>query len=183
MLDENEFLSPHGIRSLSKVHTQMPFVFAAGGEEFRVDYSAGESTTPLFGGNSNWRGPIWFPVNYLLIESLERYHHFYGDSFTVECPTGSGNRLTLKQVARELERRLTSLFLPQPGGKRPCHGTSARYAQDPHFRELLQFHEYFHGDDGRGLGASHQTGWTALVVRCIEDLARDRATSPKPARR
>jgi hypothetical protein len=178
MLDENEFLSPYGIRSLSKVHAQQPFLFDVGGEQCRVDYSPGESTTPLFGGNSNWRGPVWFPVNYLLIESLERYHHFYGDSFKVECPTGSGNLLTLKQVARELEGRMTKLFLRQPGGKRPCHGPSARYAQDPHWKELLLFHEYFHGDDGRGLGASHQTGWTALVVRCIEDLARDRAAAP-----
>jgi hypothetical protein len=178
MLDENEFLSPYGIRSLSKVHAQQPFVFDAGGEQFRVDYSPGESTTSLFGGNSNWRGPVWFPVNYLLIESLERYHHFYGDGFKVECPTGSGNLMTLKQVARELERRLSSLFLRQPGGKRPCHGASAAYAQDPHWKDLLLFHEYFHGDDGRGLGASHQTGWTALVVRCIEDLARDRPAAP-----
>jgi hypothetical protein len=180
MLDENEFLSPYGIRSLSKVHAQQPFVLDAGGERLRVDYSPGESTTALFGGNSNWRGPIWFPVNYLLIESLERYHHFYGDGFKVECPTGSGNLMNLKQVAHELCARLTKLFLRQPGGKRPCHGASARYAQDPHWRDLLLFHEYFHGDDGRGLGASHQTGWTALVVRCIEDLARQRASeAPK----
>jgi hypothetical protein len=181
MLDENEFLSPYGIRSLSKVHAQQPFVFETGGESFRVDYSPGESTTPLFGGNSNWRGPIWFPVNYLLIESLERYHHFYGDGFKVECPTGSGVWMNLKQVARELAARLTKLFLPQPGGKRPCHGSSARYAEDPNWRNLLLFHEYFHGEDGRGLGASHQTGWTALIVRCIEDLARERISMPASA--
>jgi len=187
MLDESEFLSPYGIRSLSKVHEQEPYVFHASGEEFRVDYSPGESTTGLFGGNSNWRGPVWFPVNYLLIEALERYHHFYGDEFKVECPTGSGRRMTLEEIARELSRRLASLFLPGAGpggGGRPCHGGSERYAGDPHFRDLLLFHEYFHGDDGRGLGASHQTGWTALAVRCLEDLAfaRPAATARRAAK-
>jgi hypothetical protein len=175
LLDENEFLSPYGIRSLSKVHARQPYVFETGGGPLRVDYSPGESTTSLFGGNSNWRGPVWFPVNYLLIEALERFHHFYGDGFKTECPTGSGRLLDLKEVAHELSRRLSLLFLPGPDGKRPCHGGAARYADDPHFRDLVLFHEYFHAEDGKGLGASHQTGWTALVTRCMEDLARARA--------
>ncbi len=184
MLDENEFLSPYGVRSLSKVHERHPYVFDTGGEPLRVDYSPGESTTSLFGGNSNWRGPIWFPVNYLLIEALERFHYFYGEGFKIECPTGSGRRLTLKEVAHELSLRLARLFLPGPGGKRPCHGGSARYASDPHWKDLVLFHEYFHGEDGRGLGASHQTGWTALVIRCIEDLVQERVdcgVAPSPA--
>jgi hypothetical protein len=182
MLDEREFLSPYGIRSLSKVHERQPYVFHAGGEEFRVDYAPGDSTTDSFGGNSNWRGPIWFPVNYLLIEALERYHHFHGDGFRVECPVGSGRKLSLKEVAREISARLVRLFLPDADGRRPCHGESRRYADDPHFRELVLFHEYFHGDSGRGLGASHQTGWTALAVRCLDDLARARAEGPKAKR-
>jgi hypothetical protein len=135
----------------------------------------GESTTGLFGGNSNWRGPIWFPLNYLLVEALERYHHFYGDGFTVEYPTGSGRRATLLEVSRDLSRRLASIFLPDPTGRRPCHGDDRRYVDDPAWRDLVLFHEYFHGDTGRGLGASHQTGWTALALRCIEDQARERS--------
>ena len=168
VLDENEFLSPYGVRALSKVHASAPFVLKVGGNELRVDYVPGESTTGLFGGNSNWRGPIWFPVNYLLIEALERYHHFYGDEFLVECPTGSGVWMTLKEVARELSRRLANLFLPDPSGQRPCHGDERRYAEDPYWRDLVLFYEYFHGDTGRGCGASHQTGWTALVTRLLE---------------
>jgi hypothetical protein len=136
--------------------------------ELRVDYIPGESTSGMFGGNSNWRGPIWFPVNYLLIEALERYHHFYGDDFLIECPTGSGVWMTLKQVANELSRRLSALFLPGTNGRRPCHGEERRYAEDPHWRDLVLFYEYFHGDTGRGCGASHQTGWTALVSRLLE---------------
>jgi hypothetical protein len=169
VFDENEFLSPYGIRSLSKAYATRPFVLNAGGEEHRVDYEPGESRTWLFGGNSNWRGPIWMPVNYLLIESLERYHHFYGDSFTMEFPTGSGRRLTLQQIARELSRRLVGLFLPDAAGRRPALGQEPRFVDDPHWREMLWFHEYFHGDTGQGLGASHQTGWTALVTRLIEE--------------
>lgn len=170
LLDENEFLSPYGVRALSKVHQQWPYVFAADGERHEVRYEPGESSSWMFGGNSNWRGPVWMPVNYLLIEALERYHHFYGDSLTVECPTGSGVRVTLREAAREISRRLTALFLPDESGRRPCHGDERRYAQNPHWRELVLFHEYFHGDTGQGLGASHQTGWTALITRLLEDV-------------
>jgi len=174
LLDEGEFLSPHGVRSISRVHAQRPFVLEAGGSEYRVEYTPGESTSGVFGGNSNWRGPVWFPLNYLLIEALERYHHFYGDDFRVECPVGSGRMLTLAEVAGDLQARLAAPFLPDERNARPVHGTERRYADDPHWRDLVLFYEYFHGDTGRGVGASHQTGWTALVVRCIEDLARAR---------
>ncbi len=173
LLDENEFLSPYGVRAMSRVHLEQPFVFQAGGQELRVEYVPAESTSGMFGGNSNWRGPIWFPVNYLLIESLERYHYFYGDTLKVEFPTGSGNFFNLQQVAAELERRLISLFLPDATGRRPCHGDDPRYHHDPHWRDYVLFYEYFHGDNGRGAGASHQTGWTALVARLLEDMGRD----------
>ncbi len=175
VLDENEFLSPYGVRSLSRYHRAHPFVLQAGGEENRVEYTPGESNTGLFGGNSNWRGPIWMPLNYLLVEALERYHHFYGDNLKVECPTGSGRYMNLSEVARELARRRTSIFHPDAAGRRPCHGDDARYRDDPDWKDLLLFHEYFHGDTGRGVGASHQTGWTALAVRGIEYLARREA--------
>jgi hypothetical protein len=168
VFDENEFLSPHGVRSLSAAYRDHPFSLEIDGGQQRVNYEPGESQTPLFGGNSNWRGPVWLPVNYLLIEALERYHHFYGDDFTMEFPTGSGVRMNLEQIARELSRRLTSLFLPNGGGRGPSLGMEARYVNDPHWRDLVLFHEYFHGDTGEGLGASHQTGWTALVTRLIE---------------
>jgi hypothetical protein len=171
LLDEEEFLSPYGIRSLSKFHRHHPYVFQSGGQRFRVEYLPGDSNSALFGGNSNWRGPVWFPLNYLLIEALERYHHFYGEGLKVECPTGSGRLMNLKEVALELASRLLKLFLPDAGQRRPCHGKDDRYATDPHFRDLVLFHEYFHGETGRGLGASHQTGWTGLVVRCLEKLA------------
>ncbi|HEX4620672.1 MAG TPA: glucosidase, partial [Myxococcaceae bacterium] len=174
LLDEKEFLSPYGLRSLSRVHRDSPYVYRAGSDEFRVDYSPGESTTGLFGGNSNWRGPVWFPVNYLIVEALERYSHFYGNELKVECPTGSGRWMNLKEVSRELSRRLATLFLPDASGRRPCHGPDPRFASDPHWKDLVLFHEYFHAEDGRGVGASHQTGWTALVTRCLEDLARSR---------
>ena len=137
-------------------------------------YAPGESDSGMFGGNSNWRGPVWFPVNFLLIEALERYHHFYGDAVKVECPTGSGNLVTLAQAAAEIERRLVSLFVPDAAGRRPCHGGDPRFAADPHWRDLVLFYEYFHGDTGRGCGASHQTGWTALVTHCLETLAARR---------
>jgi hypothetical protein len=169
LLDEGEFLSPFGIRSLSRIHKDRPYVCSTGGFPQRVDYEPGESNSPLFGGNSNWRGPIWFPVNYLLIEALERYHHFYGDTLLVECPTGSGRKMNLREVARELARRLAGIFRPDYVGRRACHGADSRFAQDPHWRELVFFHEYFHGESGQGLGASHHTGWTALVTRLLED--------------
>ena len=173
MLDEKELLSPFGVRSLSKIH-ETPYRLDFEGQEFSVDYEPGESHTWLFGGNSNWRGPVWMPVNYLLVEALQRYHHFYGDDLRVECPTGSGKWMNLDEVATELSRRLASLFQADAEGRRPCHGANARYASDPHWRDLLLFHEYFHADTGRGVGATHQTGWTALVIRLIEDLAKAR---------
>jgi hypothetical protein len=173
LLDEQEFLAPYGIRSVSRVHREHPYVCVLDGQEYRVDYAPAESHVDLFGGNSNWRGPIWFPVNYLLIEALERYHYFYGEALRVECPTSSGQWMSLGDVARELSTRLVRLFLPDAQGRRPCHGDDTLFATDPHWRELVLFYEYFHGDTGRGLGASHQTGWTALVTRCLEDLGRD----------
>ncbi|MDB6094016.1 MAG: glucosidase [Verrucomicrobia bacterium] len=170
VLDEAEFLSPHGIRSLSRVYQDHPFVLRAGESEWRVGYAPGESDSGLFGGNSNWRGPIWFPVNYLLIEALERYHQFYGDDLKMEFPTGSGRKLNLAEISQELSRRLVTLFLPNTGGRRPALGMESRFVSDPHWQELIWFHEYFHGDTGQGLGASHQTGWTALVTRLIENF-------------
>jgi hypothetical protein len=183
MLDETEFLAPHGLRSVSRVHREHPYEFDVMGTAYRVDYVPAEGNTGLFGGNSNWRGPIWFPVNFLLLEALERYHHFYGDELTVECPVGSGRMLTLDQVARELETRLAGIFLADPSGRRPCHGRDARWAEDPHWKDLVLFHEYFDGDNGRGVGASHQTGWTALVLRCIEGMVRHRETEEAPRAR
>jgi hypothetical protein len=174
ILDEQEFLSPYGVRSLSRAHAAAPFELQLDGTRHTVGYEPGESTSGLFGGNSNWRGPVWIPVNLLLIEALERYHHFYGDDLQVECPTGSGRLFDLRQVAREIERRLCTLFLPGPTGRRPCHGDDGRFASDPHYRELLWFHEYFDGETGRGLGATHQTGWTALVAMLLTDMIHDR---------
>ena len=161
---------------MSKVHEREPYRFFHGGEEFRVDYVPGESNTGLFGGNSNWRGPIWMPVNYLLVEALERYHHFYGDDLRVECPIGSGRWMNLAEVAREISARLGRIFLAGRGRPPPLpRAAIARFAEDPHWRDLVLFHEYFHGETGRGVGASHQTGWTALAIRFIEDIARARA--------
>jgi hypothetical protein len=168
LLDENEFLSPFGVRSLSRRHGEHPAVIHLDGREFSVGYEPGESECGMFGGNSNWRGPVWFPVNYLLIEALQRYHEFYGDSLRVECPTGSGNHLTLDEVARDLAARLTRLFLRDESGHRPWHGSNGIFATDPNWKDLQLFHEYFHGDTGQGLGASHQTGWTSLATRCLE---------------
>ena len=170
LLDENEFLSPYGIRSVSRVHKDHPYVLRMDGHEYRVDYEPGESATSLFGGNSNWRGPIWFPINYLLIEALERYHYFYRDSLRVEFPTGSGTKMNLQQVANQLSLRLTRIFLRDKTGRRPFWGADGSYDEDPHWRDLVLFHEYFHGETGKGLGASHQTGWTALVIRLLENV-------------
>jgi hypothetical protein len=185
LLDENEFLSDYGIRSVSRVHKDHPFVLQSDGNEHRVDYEPGESTTGVFGGNSNWRGPIWMPINFLFIEALERYHHFYGDAFQVECPTGSGRKLTLKDVAREVEARLAQIFLADSKGRRPCNGTVRQFVDDPHWRDHVLFYEYFHGDNGRGCGASHQTGWTALITRMLWDLPRTVKSAramPKPTK-
>jgi hypothetical protein len=168
LLDESEFLSPHGIRALSRFHRDHPFVLRVDGTEHCVGYEPAESTTGLFGGNSNWRGPVWFPVNFLIIESLQKFHHYMGDDFRVECPTCSGNFLTLWEVAAELSRRLTRIFLRDDDGKRPVHGGDTRYQHDEHWRDLVLFYEYFQGDDGAGLGASHQTGWTGLVSKMLQ---------------
>jgi hypothetical protein len=170
LFDEKEFLSPYGLRSLSRAYADHPFSIKLGDQEYRLEYEPGESRTWLFGGNSNWRGPVWFPLNYLLIEALERYHLFYGDSFTMEFPTGTGRRLSLLQISRELALRLSSLFVPDGSGRRPAMGQERRFVDDPHWKDLVWFHEYFHGETGQGLGASHQTGWTALVARLIEEF-------------
>ena len=175
LFDEEEFLSPFGVRSLSKYHKRHPFSLRLGGEPREVRYVPGDSDSGLFGGNSNWRGPVWMPMNFLLLEALEKYHHFYGETLKVEFPTGSGRAITLGAAAEELAARLTRLFLPGADGRRPCHGADERYASDPHFKDLLLFHECFHGDSGQGLGASHQTGWTALVAKLLEDAGRRRA--------
>jgi len=171
MLDEAEFLSPHGIRSLSKWHADHPATVELEGQTHRVDYEPAESGTALFGGNSNWRGPVWFPINYLLVESLQKFHHYLGDDFTVEFPTGSGTQLTLWDVAAELSRRLIGIFVPDPAGRRPVNGGHDLLDHDPAWKEHVAFHEYFHGDTGAGLGASHQTGWTALVAKLIRQSA------------
>jgi Mannosylglycerate hydrolase MGH1-like glycoside hydrolase domain len=175
VLDESEFLSPFGVRSLSRVHLEHPYVFSALGVEHRVQYVPGESNTGMFGGNSNWRGPVWFPVNFLLVQALRRYHRFYGDTFRVECPTGSGKQVTLDEVADEIAKRLTKLFVPDEHGVRPGYGPERRFATDERFRDHVAFYEHFHGDNGRGLGASHQTGWTALIATCLEELALRRS--------
>jgi hypothetical protein len=167
MLDEEEFLSPHGVRSLSRYHKDHPYVLRVGDREYRVDYEPAESTTPLFGGNSNWRGPVWFPVNFLLVESLQKFHHFFGDDLKVACPTGSGRLMSLWSVAADVSRRLNRLFLAGPDGRRPVFGGTERFQRDPHWRGLPLFYEYFHGDNGAGLGASHQTGWTGVVAKLL----------------
>ncbi|HYV64739.1 MAG TPA: glucosidase, partial [Myxococcales bacterium] len=168
LFDEAEFLSPHGIRALSRAHRDQPYMLQVDGMAYAVSYEPAESSSGLFGGNSNWRGPIWFPVNYLLIESLQKFHHYLGDSFTLEFPTGSGKQMNLGEIARELSRRLSSIFLRDEQGRRPAFGGSARLQRDPHFRDYLLFHEYFNGDDGSGVGACHQTGWTGLVAKLLQ---------------
>jgi hypothetical protein len=168
MLDESEFLSPHGIRSLSRVHRDHPYILRLGRTDHRIGYEPAESRTGRFGGNSNWRGPVWFPVNFLIIESLQKFHAFLGNDFQVECPTGSGRRMNLHEVSVELQHRLTRIFLRDAEGRRPVYGRRDRFQHDPYWRDLLLFHEYFHGDEGTGLGASHQTGWTGLVANVIQ---------------
>jgi hypothetical protein len=168
MLDADEFLGDHGIRALSRYHAEHPFVLHVNGAAYTVRYEPAESSSGLFGGNSNWRGPVWFPINFLLIEALQKFHHYYGDDFLVECPTGSGTKMTLWQVADDLSRRLTHIFLRGSDGRRPVFGGNATLQTDPHWRDFMLFHEYFHGDNGGGIGASHQTGWTALVAKLLE---------------
>jgi hypothetical protein len=168
MLDEKEFLSAYGIRSLSRSHAEHPYVFSVGGQEYRVGYVPAESDNRMFGGNSNWRGPIWMPVNALIIRALLHYYVYYGDNFKIECPTGSGNRMNLFEVAREIANRLTRIFLRDEVGRRPVFGGSTKFQSDPHWRDHLMFYEYFHGDNGAGLGASHQTGWTGVVANLVE---------------
>jgi hypothetical protein len=171
MLDEKEFLSPYGIRSLSRIHAEHPYVFHTGGQEYRVPYVPGESDTGMFGGNSNWRGPIWMPVNALIVRALLQYFAYYGDEFTVECPTGSGRRMNLYQVAEEISRRLGAIFLKGKDGHRPVNGGEQKLQDDPHWRDCVQFYEYFHGDNGAGLGANHQTGWTGVIARAMHLFA------------
>ena len=168
MLDEGEFLSPYGIRSLSKVHHEHPYRFWAGGQEFGVGYLPAESDSGMFGGNSNWRGPIWMPVNALLIRALLQLYTYYGNDFTVECPTGSGQQMNLFEVAMEISRRLENIFLRDETGRRPVYGGQSKFQEDPNWRDLILFYEYFHGDNGAGLGASHQTGWTGIIARAIQ---------------
>ena len=168
MLDPDEFLSDYGIRAMSKAYEKNPFTFHADGIDFSVTYTPGEAVTSVFGGNSNWRGPIWFPVNYLIIESLQRFHHYYGNDFKVEHPTGSGNLMTLKEIAADLSDRLISIFRKDPSGRRAVFGDYTALQNDKHFNDYLWFFEYFHGDNGRGAGATHQTGWTGLVAKLIQ---------------
>jgi hypothetical protein len=168
MLDENEFLSPYGVRALSRVYGDDPYILSVDGEQYSVGYLPAESDSGLFGGNSNWRGPIWFPVNYLIIEALQQFHHYYSDDFKVECPTGSGQFLTLDQIADELSNRLIKTFLRDENGRRPVFGGQELFQNDPHWRDYIPFYEYFHGDNAAGLGASHQTGWTGLVAKLIQ---------------
>jgi hypothetical protein len=172
LLDENEFLSPYGIRSLSRYHLDHPFVFQAGGKAYEVSYVPAESNTGMFGGNSNWRGPVWMPVNSLIVRGLLNLYAFYGDEFTVECPTGSGNRMTLFEVAHDISQRLAGMFLRDSNGRRPVYGGTAKFQEDPHWRDLILFYEYFHGANGAGLGASHQTGWTGVISRLLDIFGR-----------
>ena len=178
MLDEKEFFSPYGIRSLSKDHKENPYTLRINGSELSVSYVPGESESNMFGGNSNWRGPIWFPINYLIIESLKKFDFYYGGEFPIECPTGSGKYVTLDLIARELSLRNISLFMKDKDGRRPIYGDNEKMQNDPHFRDYILFYEYFHGDNGRGLGASHQTGWTGLVAELIHKFYKK---TEKPA--
>jgi hypothetical protein len=168
MLDENEFLSPFGIRALSRAHYDHPYVVGVGSHDYKVAYLASESDTGMFGGNSNWRGPIWMPVNVLLIRALIQYYLYYGDNFKIECPTGSGRMMNLFEVSREIARRLSAIFLRDAYGRRPVYGQTETFQTDPHWRDYILFYEYFNGDNGAGLGASHQTGWTGVIARLIQ---------------
>ena len=172
MLDEKEFLSPHGIRALSRYHDKHPYVVNVQGQEYRVNYLPAESDTGMFGGNSNWRGPVWMPVNVLLIRALLSFYLYYGDTFKIECPTGSGNLMNLFEVARDIANRLTRIFLRDESGRRPVYGGTEKFQTDPQWKDYILFHEYFHADNGAGLGASHQTGWTGLVAKLIELFGR-----------
>ncbi len=180
MLDESEFLSTYGLRALSKRHCERPYVLHLDGSEYRVDYEPAESTSGLFGGNSNWRGPVWFPLNFLMIEALQKFHHYLGDGFTLECPAGSGTQLTLWEVATELSHRLIAIFARGADGRRPVLGAVETFQRDPHWRDCIPFHEYFHGDDGSGIGASHQTGWTGLVAKLIQQCGEHCAREASP---
>jgi hypothetical protein len=171
MLDENEFLSPYGIRSLSRYHAEHPYSFRVGGHEYRVPYLPAESDTGMFGGNSNWRGPIWMPVNALIVRALLQYYAYYGNGLTVECPTGSGHQMTLYQIAEEISRRMSSIFLKDRDGRRPVNGSQQKLQEEPHWRDYIQFFEYFHGDTGAGIGANHQTGWTGVIARAMHLFA------------
>jgi len=187
MLDENEFLSEYGIRALSRYHLEHPYKLTFDGMVNEVKYEPGECSTGIFGGNSNWRGPIWFPMNYLLIESLQKFHYYLGNDFQVEFPTGSGKMMNLWQVSAELSRRLTRIFLRDERGRRPVNGDIKKFQSDPHWRDLVLFYEYFHGDNGRGVGASHQTGWTGLVSKMLQQSGESRnrkkaKARPEPAR-
>jgi len=173
MLDPTEFLSDHGVRALSRYHAEHPYTLDVNGSRYTVAYEPAESRSGLFGGNSNWRGPVWFPVNFLLIETLQKFHHYYSDDFLVECPTGSGQMLTLWQISQELASRLMGLFLRGPDGRRPVYGGNELLQRDPRWRDYLLYYEYFNGDDGAGVGASHQTGWTAVVAKLIDQAGRN----------
>jgi hypothetical protein len=172
MLDEEEFLGPHGIRALSRFHDKHPYEFSVDGQVYRVNYLPAESDTGMFGGNSNWRGPVWMPVNALLIRALLSYYSYYGDGFKAECPTGSGKWMNLFEVSREIANRLIGIFLRDEAGRRPVYGGSEKFQTDPYWRDCLLFFEYFHGDNGAGIGASHQTGWTGVVAKLIELFGR-----------
>jgi hypothetical protein len=168
MLDENEFLSPYGIRSISRYHAEHPYVFYVNGQEYRVDYWPAESESPMFGGNSNWRGPIWFPINALIVRALHNLHLYYGDNFKIECPTGSGHLMNLGEVAADIAQRLTNIFLKDNNGRRPLYSRSEKSESDLLWKDYLNFYEYFHGDTGAGLGANHQTGWSGFVAALIQ---------------
>jgi len=172
VLDENEFLGPHGIRSISKFHQQHPYIVNVSGQEYRVDYLPAESNTGMFGGNSNWRGPVWMPINALIVRALQNFYLYYGDNFKIECPTGSGKMMNLYEVSKEISDRLVSTFTRDAQGRRPVYGGMEKFQTDPHWKDYILFHEYFHGDNGAGLGASHQTGWTGVVAKLIELYGR-----------